>query len=139
MTQRELDEAAHTLREFVATMLRTQPVTNLSRTAAGTLSLLDARGPQRITALAANESVTQPAMSGLIQRLENTGLVTRTMDPGDGRASLIAITGSGRAAMTERRKQHDASIAAQLAQLDPDELALLLTALPVFTTMTENS
>ena len=139
MTQRQVDKAAHILREFVVAMIRTTPQSDLSRTGAGTLSALHREGPQRITALADRESVSQPAMTGLIQRLEASGLVVREADPLDGRATLIAITDAGRTTMQARRQEHDQSIAARVAQLDREQLALLLAALPAITNLSEIS
>ena len=43
----------------------------LSLTAAATLAAIERFGPQRLTALAAREGVTQPAMTQLISRLED--------------------------------------------------------------------
>lgn len=137
MTQQQITEAAHILREFVLTVVRTSPQTSLSRTAAGTLSVLDRKGPQRITTLADGEAVTQPAMTGLIQRLESTGLVARQPDPADGRATLITITDQGRSTLTDRRRKHDDAIAARVAALDPTRLSQLLAALPAITALTE--
>ena len=139
MTQRQVDNAAHILREFVVAMVRMAPRSDLSRTGAGTLSLLHREGPQRITTLAEHEAVSQPAMTGLIQRLEVAGLVLREPDPLDGRATLIAITEAGRTTMQTRSREHDQSIAERVAKLDREQLALLLAALPVLTNLSENS
>ena len=137
MTQEQIDGAAHILREFVLTMARTSPQTALSRTAAGTLSVIDRKGPQRITKLAEIEAITQPAMTGLVQRLESTGLITRQPDPLDGRATLIAITVDGHTILTERRRTHDDAIAARVSQLEPEQLSILLAALPAIAALTE--
>ena len=137
MTQEQIDGAAHILREFVLTMARTSPQTALSRTAAGTLSVIDRKGPQRITKLAEIEAITQPAMTGLVQRLESTGLITRQPDPLDGRATLIAITDDGHTILTERWRTHDGAIAARVSQLEPEQLSILLAALPAIATLTE--
>ncbi|MBC7595548.1 MAG: MarR family transcriptional regulator [Kineosporiaceae bacterium] len=137
MEQQEIDGAAHILREFVLAMVRTSPQSALSRTAAGTLSVLDRLGPQPITTLADIEAITQPAMTGLVQRLESTGFITRQPDPLDGRAALIAITDDGHTTLTERRRKHEDAIASRVAQLGPEQLSVLLAALPVITTLTE--
>src|SRR5215211_5152476 len=64
----------------------------LSRTAASVLATLRDGGPQRVTALAAGESVAQPSMTTLLSRLERDGLVERGADPADARAVLASIT-----------------------------------------------
>lgn len=137
MTQQQIDEAAHILREFVLATVRTSPQTALSRTAAGTLSVLDRTGPQRITTLAEIEAITQPAMTGLVQRLESIGLIARNPDPADGRASLIAITDDGHTTLAERRRKHDSVLAARVSELDPEQLSILVAALPTITALTE--
>lgn len=139
MTQRQTDKAAQVLREFVVEMIRMAPHSNLSRTGAGTLSVLHREGPQRITTLAEREAVSQPAMTGLIQRLEATGLVIRESDPLDGRATLIAITDAGRTTMQARRRAHDQVIAERVSTLDREHLTMLLAALPALTNLSENS
>ena len=40
---------------------------------------------------------SQPGLSRLVQRMEADGLVTRTGDPHDRRATTVALTSSGRA------------------------------------------
>lgn len=123
-------ELAEILRELALSMLRDAPPHRLSRSAAGVLSVLERTGPQRITALAEREAVRQPSMTGLVQRLEAAGLVSRTTDPEDGRASLVAITAAGSAELGERRRVHDRTIHAHLDELDPDDLLTLHRAVP---------
>ncbi len=69
----------------------------LSLTAASTLRNLELNGPRRLTDLAADESVTQPAMTQLVSRLERDGLAERTTDPTDGRVVLVRVTPAGTA------------------------------------------
>ena len=102
----------------------------LSLTAAATLVSIERFGPQRLTALAAREGVTQPAMTQLISRLEDAGQVRRESDPGDGRVVLVTITDEGRAALARRRDSRATRLAAILAQLSPDHLVALDAARP---------
>jgi DNA-binding MarR family transcriptional regulator len=106
------------------------PPEGLSLTAAATLIAVERLGPQRLTALAAREGVTQPAMTQLISRLEDAGLVRRGSHPDDGRVVLITITDEGRATVARRRDARATSLAAILAQLSPDHLAALAAARP---------
>jgi DNA-binding MarR family transcriptional regulator len=106
------------------------PPDGLSLTAAATLIAVERLGPQRLTALAAREGVTQPAMTQLISRLEDAGLVRRGSHPDDGRVVLITITDEGRATVARRRDARATSLAAILAQLSPDHLAALAAARP---------
>jgi DNA-binding MarR family transcriptional regulator len=53
-------------------------------------------GPIRAGDLAADLALTRPTMSKQLARLEAAGLVTRSADPDDGRASLIALSPEGK-------------------------------------------
>jgi DNA-binding MarR family transcriptional regulator len=106
------------------------PASGLSMTAAATLAAIERLGPQRLTLLAAREGVTQPAMTQLISRLEDAGLVHRQASPEDGRVVLVVITDEGRATLARRRAGRTERLAGILAQLDPDQRAALASALP---------
>jgi DNA-binding MarR family transcriptional regulator len=123
-------ELAQTLRELTLSFLRDAPRHDLSRAAAGVLSVLDRLGPQRITALAEREAVSQPSMTGLVQRLESLGYLERSADPGDGRASLVSVTAAGLAALESRRRLHDQIIDDRLAALSEEDLRALAGAVP---------
>ena len=104
--------------------------TGLSLTSAATLATLDRSGPCRLTELAAREGVTQPAMTQLISRLEESGLVRREASPEDGRVVLVVITDEGRAVQARRRSVRTERMAAIIAQLGPEHRAALANALP---------
>jgi DNA-binding MarR family transcriptional regulator len=78
-------------------------------------------GPQRVTALAARENVTQPTMSTLIRRLERRGLVVRNTDAADRRACLVEVTDAGRVLMRQREQMRAQWLASRLRTLAPDE------------------
>jgi DNA-binding MarR family transcriptional regulator len=106
------------------------PPSGLSLTAAATLATLERSGPSRLTSLAAQEGVTQPAMTQLIARLQESGLVSRTADPADGRVVQVRVTDEGRAMLARRRAVRAERLAEILARLSPEEQAALGTALP---------
>lgn len=106
------------------------PPGNLSLTAAATLATLERSGPCRLTVLAAREGVTQPAMTQLIARLQDTGLVNRTTDPDDGRVVLVRITAAGQAMLAHRRQVRAERLAGLLAGLSAADQAALVAALP---------
>lgn len=125
-----LGEATEVLDSLLIAWRRITPDATLSRTAAGTLGALRRFGPMRLTALASHESVTQPAMTGLIGRLAAQGLVNRTPDPSDGRAVLIGITPRGEAVVQRRRQQYAETISEALRTLPDPDLDRLVGALP---------
>ena len=106
------------------------PASGLSMTAAATLAGVERLGRQRLTLLAAREGVTQPAMTQLISRLEESGLVRREASQDDGRVVLVAITEQGRATLAHRRSARTERLAGIIAQLSPDHRAALAAALP---------
>ena len=106
------------------------PPSGLSLTAAATLATLERSGPRRLTALAVREGVTQPAMTQLVARLQDSGLVERVADPADGRVVQVRITAEGQALLAGRRAVRAERVAVLLARLTPDEQAALAAALP---------
>jgi DNA-binding MarR family transcriptional regulator len=106
------------------------PPNGLSLTAAATLATLERSGPSRLTSLAVKEGVSQPAMTQLIARLQESGLVNRDADPTDGRVVQVRLTDEGRAMLTHRRAVRAERLAEILTRLSPDEQAALGAALP---------
>ena len=73
---------------------------------------------------------SQPGFSRLVQRMEADGLVTRGADPDDGRATLLAVTRSGRARFRRAHEVYTAALDRHFAQfLTGDESAELTRAL----------
>ena len=118
------------LERIVGLFRSLSPPSGLSMTAAATLASLERLGPQRLTLLAAREGVTQPAMTQLISRLEESGLVRREASPEDGRVVLVVITDEGRATLARRRAARTERLAGIITQLSPDHRAALAAALP---------
>jgi DNA-binding MarR family transcriptional regulator len=110
------------------------PPSGLSLTAAATLATLERSGPSRLTSLAVKEGVTQPAMTQLIARLQESGLGTRTPgtgDPAAGGVVRVGLPDEGRAMLARRRAVRAERLAEILARLSPAEQAALSAALPV--------
>lgn len=118
------------LERIVGLFRSLSPASGLSMTAAATLASVERLGPQRLTVLAAREGVTQPAMTQLISRLEEAGLVRREASPEDGRVVLVVITDEGRAVLARRRLVRTGKLAGIIAQLDPEHRTALAEALP---------
>jgi DNA-binding MarR family transcriptional regulator len=125
----EAAEVAAGLERLLA-LIRWLSPPGLSLTTAATLTTLERSGPCRLTALAANESVTQPAMTQLVGRLEEAGLAVRGADPADGRAVQVQITDAGRELVKRRRAARAERLSALLARLSQADQEALAAALP---------
>ena len=112
------------------------PPDGLSLTAAATLATLERPGPRRLTALAAQEGVTQPAMTQLIARLQDSGLVGRDADPDDGRVVQVRLSEAGREMLARRRAVRAERLALILARISPEDQAALAAALPAIDALT---
>ncbi len=108
----------------------------VSRTEVGVLRSLLPR-PRRITELAAEERVTQPAITALVNRLAERGWVERTTDPTDGRAVLVALTAAGEEAYMRLKAEYRALLQAEMAALDDDEIETLATAVGILDRLIE--
>lgn len=78
--------------------------------------------------LADGERISRPAMSSHIKRLESKGWIVRTGDAADGRRSGLGITPAGLRRLDDIRRIRNDWLAARLAGLAPEALALLAAA-----------
>jgi DNA-binding MarR family transcriptional regulator len=89
-----------------------------------TLSKCD--GPVRLSELNRHVLLSQPALSRLVDRLADRGLVQRHADAADGRCVLLSLTEAGRDRQRKVGREHARSVArAVTAELDPGELRQL--------------
>jgi DNA-binding MarR family transcriptional regulator len=123
-------EIAAALERLARSIVRTSARGDLSLTAAATLSSLERSGPLKLTELAVRGGVTQPAMTQLVTRLQEAGLVVRAGDPEDRRVVKVHITEAGRAAVAGRREARATLLAELLSQVGEADRAALVAALP---------
>src|SRR3954451_195126 len=112
---------------IVTRLLIKQVEAEISRTEAGVLSTLVA-APRRITELAELESLAQPTMTLLVQRLEQRGWVTRERGADDGRVVLVSLTEAGSATLEEFRAQVGAALRVHMDAMSDEQIAALETA-----------
>jgi DNA-binding MarR family transcriptional regulator len=129
-------ELSVAIEELVRFFRRLGPATGLSLTAVATLSSLERNGPARLTELATQQLVTQPAMTQLVTRLEDAGLAQRRPDPDDGRVVGVHITDTGRAELNRRRTVRTDRLGVLFDQLSPADQAALVAALPAISALT---
>jgi DNA-binding MarR family transcriptional regulator len=83
-----------------------------------------------------SEGVTQPAMTQVVARLLELGLVTRTADPDDKRVVLVEVTDAGRAEIERRRAVRAEMLRDLLAKLSSSQREALQAAMPVLDALT---
>ncbi|KNB50391.1 MarR family winged helix-turn-helix transcriptional regulator [Streptomyces caatingaensis] len=97
----------------------------LEPAAYGLLVRLADAGRQRATDLAAYFGVGKATMSRQLRALDELGLVARTPDPADGRASLVDLTAEGRARFARVREARRAEYVRRLEGWDRGEIGEL--------------
>jgi DNA-binding MarR family transcriptional regulator len=110
--------------------LRRHGRSSLTPSQVSALSTLEDFGAMRISAIATYESLGAPAATRVVASLEELGLVVRTNDPDDKRASLIDLTELGRRTLSELWRERTVDINAMLEGLTPKERATIEAALP---------
>lgn len=103
----------------------------MSLSAARVLATLSDAGPLRISDLAAQERCSQPTISNHIHRLEEAGLVRRTKDESDGRASVISLTNRGHLELYAMRNSVGRDLYPQLDTLPSGDQQVLRRSIEI--------
>jgi DNA-binding MarR family transcriptional regulator len=139
-TSEQRDELAARLRLAVGRLQRRMArnaVEGLTPSQLSALAVIEQTGPVRVTEVAAKEGVAPPSMTRIIGSLDSLGLLDRSADPADGRASLLVPSEAGVQLMQRVRGGRTAYLARRLATLDADALAALTAAVPVLEALAE--
>ena len=121
---------AQALERVIAWLRQSREPSGLSASALSALSRLEALGSLRVSELAELEQLTQPGMTTLINRLEDSGYAVREADPTDGRAVRVTITAAGIDRVMQHREARAALLGARIEQLSAVDQAALVAALP---------
>ena len=82
--------------------------------------------PIRLSELNRHVLLSQPALSRMVDRLADRGLISREPDPADGRGIRLALTGAGLELQRRIGRRHARGVARALsAELTPAELRQL--------------
>jgi DNA-binding MarR family transcriptional regulator len=133
-------DLAHRLRPVVVRLsrrLRQEAGAELSPTQGAALGTIDRHGPLTPSELAVRERIQRPTATGVLTRLEEAGLIARTVDPTDRRSSLVATTPAGTELLASVRDRKDAYLAQRLDRLSPEDLAVLDRAAGILEHMLE--
>jgi DNA-binding MarR family transcriptional regulator len=89
-------------------------------------ALSNARSGLRMSDLGGDVLLSQAGLSRLVARLEGKGLIERSLDPEDGRASVLRLTAAGRGLQRRIGAAHGRHVTERMSQqLDETQLALL--------------
>jgi len=128
------DELAPALRTAVMRLRRrlvTETPSELSVSAMAVLGLLNRAGDLTVGELAAYERVQPPSMTRTVSCLEQAGHVVRRQGETDRRQVIVSITDSGRERVLADRARRDEWLARRLAELSPEDQAVLMAAAPI--------
>ncbi len=117
-----------TLRQQVST-----PWMKLSLTIAQLKSLffISGEGSTCVGRLAAALGVTPANITGIIDRLVEHGLVSRTEDPQDRRMALLQVTPKGQALLADLHERQINHLSEIFIRMSPEELSTLVQGLSV--------
>ena len=107
------------------------PDNELSMSQMAVLAALFRNGEQTVGDLAAGERVQPPSMTRTVNTLEEGGYVQRRPHESDGRQVLVSLSDQGVATVRADRARRDAWLSRRLAELTPDQRAVLRQAAPI--------
>jgi len=121
-----LDELAANAPFRMMRSMRRWPSGPLSLVHLHVLMLLAAEGSQPMRSLADTLDVSQASMTGIVDRMEQRGLVERQRDESDRRVIRVALSDGGRQILSGMGTERRGRLAMLLEELTDDELAGLL-------------
>jgi DNA-binding MarR family transcriptional regulator len=124
----DVDRLTTVIEDFNTVFIRLASVQRLSFSTLSVLHSLSRGGPMRLTDLLATEQIKQPALTSLVSKLEEAGLVSRRPDPSDGRAALLSLTSAGEMVVRSRHAERVAMLARLTDRLDDRDRAVLADA-----------
>lgn len=104
-----------------------------------TLTLLRDHGPQRLGDLATLSRVSQPGMTRLVGQMVDAGLVARTTDPRDSRATVLAATDAGLSALEAWFDLLGRTLAPSFADLGDDDWSAIARVADILAAKTRSA
>jgi len=115
--------------------LRQGNTAGLSASQLSALATIDEYGPLRLSALAERESIGAPVATRVVASLEELGLVTRSDDPLDKRASLVRLSSVGQETINVIWNHRTLGLSSRLDALTEAERTTIEAALPALERM----
>jgi len=121
----------------LARLLRQQDDSGFAPAILSALAIIDREGPLTLGALAAQEQVSPPTITKVVDALVAREFVERIPDESDRRVCRVRSTARGRRQLEASRTRRTAWLANQLRELDAEELERLAGALDVIEQLTK--
>jgi DNA-binding MarR family transcriptional regulator len=122
----------------LARRLRQQSEPDMTPSMLSAMANIEYRQPVTLGHLAEAERVTPPTMSKIVGRLEDAGLVTRTVDVADRRIQRVSLSPDGAKLIARNRSRKNAYLARKLRRLEPEEVSKLEEAVGVIEKLLED-
>ncbi|WP_433166790.1 MarR family transcriptional regulator [Kribbella sp. CA-247076] len=132
----DVDRLTTVIEDFNTIFIRLPSVRRFNFSTLSVLHTLQRGGPMRLTDLLKTEQLKQPALTSLVAKLEQDGLLERRPDPRDGRAMLLSLTREGRDVVDSRHANRVARLTDLVDRLTDDERAALAGSMPVLSRLT---
>jgi DNA-binding MarR family transcriptional regulator len=123
---RAVERLTLSIEDFNSVFIRLPTSGRLNFSALSVLHTLSRVGPCRLTDLVRTEQIKQPALTSSVAKLERDGLVERSPDPYDGRASTLSLTAEGRSIVTRRHADRVERLHSLIDRLPSDDRSRLL-------------
>jgi DNA-binding MarR family transcriptional regulator len=136
-TTSPLERLARSIEDFNTVYIRIPVVDRLSFTSLSVLHTLSRAGACRLSDLVRTEQIKQPALTAAVAKLERDGLVRRSPDPSDGRASMLSLTAAGQSVVSRRHAKRVEGLRRLVDRLPPADRERLLGIADVFDQIVE--
>ncbi|WP_406047659.1 MarR family winged helix-turn-helix transcriptional regulator [Kribbella sp. NBC_00889] len=133
----DVERLTTAIEDFNPIFIRLPSVRRFNFSTLSVLHTLARNGPLRLTDLLATEQLKQPALTSLVTKLEQDGLLQRRPDPNDGRAMLLSLTRAGRQVVRSRHTERVDKLSRLVDRLTPEERDVLASSIHVLTRLTE--
>jgi DNA-binding MarR family transcriptional regulator len=120
----------------LARRLRQQAVGDITASQLSALATVSRLGPLSLRELAEIERIAPPSTTRIVARLEERGLVVRTVDASDRRVARLVISETGTQLLDLTRTRRDAYLARRLQAFSAGERDILMRALPLLERLT---
>ena len=121
----------------LARRLRQASANGLTPSQLSALSVIGARPGIRLSDLATVERVSPPTITRIVAGLEAQGLVERTRDDDDRRASPVQLSDAGSREMQRLRRERDQRLQPMIDQLDESDRQALGAAIPALVRLSQ--